>query len=122
MMEGVRVLAENAVMLTQYDFVWNVWTIFFYTLAAVLVAFVIWGAAYKEDSVLILTSIFVVISIFLGTGIANIKGKSEVFDYTEYKVIVDDTVNMNEFMSKYEVLDRDGEIYIVKEFAENGGS
>ena len=120
MMEGVRVLAENAVMLTQYDFVWNVWTIFFYTLAAVLVAFAIWGAAYKEDSVLIFTSIFVVISIFLGTGIAENEGKSEVFDYTEYKVIVDDTVNMNEFMSKYEVLDRDGEIYIVKEFAENG--
>lgn len=119
-MEGVRVLAENVVMLTQYDFVWNVWTIFFYTLAVTLVAFMIWGAAYKEDGLVILTSIFVVISIFLGTGFAEIEGKKEVFDYTEYKVIVDDTVNMNEFMSKYEVLDRDGEIYIVRELAENG--
>ena len=119
-MEGVRVLAENAVMLTQYNFAWNAWTIFFYTLAAALVAFAIWGAAYKEDGIVILTSIFVAVSVFIGTGVANIEGKSEVFDYTEYKVIVDDTVNMNEFMNKYEVLDRDGEIYIVKEIAENG--
>ena len=119
-MEGVRVLAENAVMLMQYDFVWNVWTIFFYTLAATIVVFAMWGAAYKEDSAIILTGIFVAVSIFVGTGIANIEGRHEVFDYTEYKVIVDDTVNMNEFMSKYEILDRDGEIYIVREFAENG--
>lgn len=119
-MEGVRVLAENAIILTQYDFVWNFWTLLCYVVAAILVALMIWSTVYKEDGLLILTSIFVVISIFVGTGIANVEGKHEVFDYTEYKVIVDDTVNMNEFMSKYEILDRDGEIYIVREFAENG--
>lgn len=54
-----------------------------------------------------------------GTGIANYVGKEEIYDYTEYKVIVDDTVNMNEFMKKYEILDQDGEIYIVRERIEN---
>ena len=118
-MEGVRILAENAVMLTQYNFVWNVWTIFFYILAAILVVLALWTTGYKEDSVAILTGISIAVSIFVGTCIANVAGTNEIFDYTEYKVIVDDTVNMNEFMSKYEILDRDGEIYIVREIVEN---
>lgn len=34
---------------------------------------------------------------------------------THYKVILDDTVSINEFLDKYEIVDTDGEIYIVKE-------
>lgn len=36
-------------------------------------------------------------------------------DHIEYKVTVDDSVSMNEFLNKYEILDREGKIYIVKE-------
>lgn len=36
-------------------------------------------------------------------------------DHIEYKVIVDDSVSMNEFLNKYEILDREGKIYTVKE-------
>lgn len=34
---------------------------------------------------------------------------------THYKVILDDTVSINEFLDKYEIVDIDGEIYTVKE-------
>ena len=34
---------------------------------------------------------------------------------THYKVTIDDSVSMNEFLDKYEILDQEGKIYIVKE-------
>lgn len=41
--------------------------------------------------------------------------ETDTVDYVEYKVTVSDEVNFTEFMNKYEVLDQDGKIYIVKE-------
>ena len=35
--------------------------------------------------------------------------------HTEYKVTIDDSVSMNEFLDKYEILDQEGKIYTVKE-------
>lgn len=35
--------------------------------------------------------------------------------YTEYKVVLNDTYPAKEFLSKYELIDIDGEIYVVKE-------
>lgn len=35
--------------------------------------------------------------------------------YTEYKVIIDDTVNFKEFHDRYEIKDQDGEIYTIVE-------
>lgn len=36
-------------------------------------------------------------------------------DYIEYKVAIDDSVSINEFLDKYEILDQEGKIYTVKE-------
>jgi hypothetical protein len=36
-------------------------------------------------------------------------------NYIEYKVTIDDSVSMNEFLDKYEILDQEGKIYTVKE-------
>ena len=36
-------------------------------------------------------------------------------NYIEYKVTIDDSVSMNEFLDKYEIIDQEGKIYIVKE-------
>ena len=35
--------------------------------------------------------------------------------HIEYKVAIDDSVSMNEFFNKYEILDQEGKIYTVKE-------
>ena len=40
-------------------------------------------------------------------------------DEVHYKVIVSDEVPMNEFLSRYEIIDVEGKIYTVKE-VENG--
>ena len=46
--------------------------------------------------------------------LADSKRKTDI-SYIEYKVTIDDSVSMTEFMDKYEILDQDGKIYIVKE-------
>ena len=117
-MEGVRILAENAVMLTQYSFVWNGWSIFCYIIAGLFAILTI-IIMINDDSAYFLTIIVTAFMFLIGTSIGNSKGVEEVYDYTEYKIIIDDTVNMNEFMKKYEILDIDGEIYVVRERIEN---
>ena len=37
------------------------------------------------------------------------------FSHIEYKVTIDDSVSMNEFLDKYEILGQEGKIYTVKE-------
>ena len=44
-----------------------------------------------------------------------IETETNTIDYIEYKVIVDDSVPMNEFLDKYEILDQEGKIYTIKE-------
>jgi uncharacterized protein YacL len=37
------------------------------------------------------------------------------YSHVEYQVTIDDSVSMNEFLDKYEILDQEGKIYTVKE-------
>ena len=41
--------------------------------------------------------------------------ETDIVDHIEYKVTIDDSVSMNEFLDKYEILDQEGKIYTVKE-------
>ena len=45
---------------------------------------------------------------------AGIPNKNDIH-HIEYKVTIDDSVSMNEFLDKYEILDQKGKIYTVKE-------
>ena len=49
-----------------------------------------------------------------GVIIGNV-GKTPTAYETHYKVTIDDSVSMNEFLDKYEILDQEGKIYTVKE-------
>ena len=37
------------------------------------------------------------------------------YSHTEYKVIIDDSVLINEFLDKYEIIDQEGKIFTVRE-------
>jgi hypothetical protein len=58
---------------------------------------------------LILTIGFMVFS-----GVGGMENKNNPH-HIEYKVTIDDSVSMNEFLDKYEILDQEGKIYTVKE-------
>lgn len=47
----------------------------------------------------------------LAGGVTSIPTERE----THYKVTIDDSVSMNEFLDKYEIIDQEGKIYTVKE-------
>ena len=69
--------------------------------------------AYEKYLVSILTALFVIVSIV----IAALSGTYSNTDihHIELKVTIDDSVSMNEFLDKYEILDQEGKIYTVKE-------
>ena len=48
-------------------------------------------------------------------GVVMSEHETDTVDYIEYKVTIDDSVSMNEFLDKYEILDQEGKIYTVKE-------
>lgn len=52
--------------------------------------------------------------IVLGTAFGRLFETPIAYE-THYKVTVDDSVSMNEFLDKYEILDQEGKIYTVKE-------
>lgn len=61
---------------------------------------------------------FICIALALGSGIVGglggTKSKTDI-DHIEYKVTIDDSVSITEFLDKYEILDQEGKIYTVKE-------
>ena len=46
--------------------------------------------------------------------LGGIDSKTDI-SHIEYKVTIDDSVSINQFLDKYEILDQEGKIYTVKE-------
>jgi hypothetical protein len=59
-------------------------------------------------------SLVVAIAFAIVTILSVIPNKNNI-NHIEYKVTIDDSVSMNEFLDKYEILDQEGKIYTVKE-------
>ena len=61
---------------------------------------------------------FICLTLAFGSAIigslSNVESKTNI-NHIEYKVTIDDSVSMNEFLDKYEILDQEGKIYTVKE-------
>lgn len=53
-------------------------------------------------------------------GLIPIWASVDTTEVTEYKVIIDDSVQYVEFTEKYEVVDQEGEIYTVRERMRSG--
>ena len=61
---------------------------------------------------------FICIALALGSVIVGVLGgtysKTDI-SHIEYKVTINDSVSLTEFLDKYEILDQEGKIYTVKE-------
>ena len=66
---------------------------------------------YTWAGVLLSISMIVCIAI----GVLGLTDNENNVNHIEYKVTIDDSVSMNEFLDKYEILDQEGKIYTVKE-------
>ena len=109
-MNGVEILSQT----TMYNTILPAWfAVIGIAMVALGTAFIIEGVAnYNQIAI-----IFAVIALLIGilfTVLSLINNKRDI-DYIEYKVTIDDSVSMNEFLDKYEILDQEGKIYTVKE-------
>ena len=114
-MTGVEILAMEEVAIA-FGFCWEAF--FIMLIAGGAVAIFISALATHNDGcdigvpvLTILLGVVLLLSILLG----NI-GKGEPTEYeTHYKVIISDEVSMNDFLSKYEIIDQEDKIYTVRE-------
>ena len=57
----------------------------------------------------------IIIGIFGIIFINNTIEKTKTLNYNEYKVIINETISAKDFLDKYEVIYKEGEIFTVRE-------
>lgn len=114
-MDGVEILSSVEVA-SEYAFNETAsWIVF----GVVLGLFVIWGIciAIEECSwepLPVMGLLGAILAILLGVVVGDTTATPVAYE-TQYKVIIDDSVSMNEFLDKYEIIDQEGKIYTVRE-------
>ena len=119
-MEGIEILSQSEVVAATTSNTDAAVLTFVLVLAVMIGIGVI--AAYKTEEISWFLLCFVLGLVFgVGIGITVEQHTTYTTAYeTHYKVTIDDSVSMNEFLDKYEILDQEGKIYTVKERNPNG--
>ena len=109
-LSSAEVVAESAFNGTAF------WIGFIIMLGIVLIVGVIVTAcgAYEKGLILFCLIIGIISGVFVGVMFGGLFQTPASYE-THYKVTIDDSVSMNEFLDKYEILDQEGKIYTVKE-------
>ena len=109
-MTGVEILSSEAI----YNTILPEWCLAVSLLCG-FVFVIIMAACFASDRIMLG---FICIALALGSGVVGSLGgtlsKTDI-SHIEYKVTIDDSVSMNEFLDKYEIIDQEGKIYTVKE-------
>lgn len=115
-MNGVEILS-SAEVASEYAFNWTAfWVVFgivFGICAIVGIKTVITGEC-TWTIIPALLPVALAGGIVLGAAFGTMCKTPTAYE-THYKVTIDDSVSMNEFLDKYEILDQEGKIYTVKE-------
>ena len=115
-MSGVEILATEEVAIAWES--WS-WEGFLSTIGLVfLVTLIVSVLVGVLDDWRLGATIFLIAFIAGGSLFGTLVGRTsgEPVEYeTRHKVIIDDSVSMNEFTEKYEIIDQDGKIYTVRE-------
>lgn len=116
-MNGVEILTSNEVAVAYEKFNWsNFWIV----IAIVAFGALIAGFTAGLDShdgvigVFIFTVTLIVGGLIFGSIVGGTTGEPIEYE-TQYKVTINDSVSMTEFLDKYEIIDQDGKIYTVRE-------
>lgn len=114
-MDGIIILATNSVYMEP-----SLWACLGFCLGiAGAISFVFTGLGSRscmDNTEVIIFSglaiLFLILGAFCGKMIAK---QTSVFSHYEYKVLIEDSVPLNEFNEKYEIVDQEGQIYTVIE-------
>lgn len=115
-MIGVEILATEEVVVEWaifgWDYFWLMVKLSFFISA--IFGIVISIIDSKSMGVGMFLTGFIFGGVVLGTIVGFNIGEPTKYE-TQYKVAIDDSVSMNAFVDKYEVLDQEGKIYTVRE-------
>ena len=116
MMNGVEILS-SAEVVAETTFNWMAfWIAFCVTLGYCLIMGIccVTNGEYKWRRILIISLIGIIGGMVFGCSFGILFETPTVYE-TYYKVTIDDSVSMNEFLDKYEILNQEGKIYTVRE-------
>lgn len=109
-MEGIEILSSTSIyntLLPEWAIVIGViLTFVFFIIAIILVC--------AEKYSWLIPCLFLMIVMVTVASFEGVDNKNSIH-HMEYKVIIDDSVKMNDFLECYEILDREGKIYTVRE-------
>ena len=116
-MNGVEILTSNEVAIAYEKFSWSDFWIaiavfaFFALLAGLLVGL---DSGNVAAGVIAFSVVLIIGGTFFGPLIGYSGGEPIEYE-TQYKITIDDSVSMTEFLDKYEIIEQDGKIYTVRE-------
>ena len=109
-MTGVEILSSETIYNTILPAPWMaIGFILMFVFAGLFIV-----STSSDHDIFTLICLVLAVGCFIVTLLADTDNKHDV-NYIEYKVTIDDSVSMNEFLDKYEILDQEGKIYTVKE-------
>lgn len=112
-MEGITVLYQEPI----YKIICvneNILNLLAFVFIAMIFGVLISIICFKIEGVIICTFLGF-ISIFSFGILDSYSTSTEELDHYEYKVTIDDSVPMKEFLSKYEIINQEGEIFTIVE-------
>lgn len=115
-MSGVEILSSTEVA-NEFVFNWTGFWVVFGIVLSICAIVGIWNIIADECEWAIIPVLLIVgliAGIVLGAAFGKMFETPTAYK-THYKVTIDDSVSMNEFLDKYEILNQEGKIYTVKE-------
>ena len=115
-MNGVEILSSEQVA-SEFAFNWIWFWIGFGIIFGMCMFLGIWHVATGECEwwlILVCTFLGIIGGAMCGCVIGDVGATPTAYE-THYKVTIDDSVSMNDFLDKYEIIDQEGKIYTVKE-------
>lgn len=108
-MTGVEILSSETI----YNTILPEWCVITILLSVILVGFLSISISNQKLIPTILWTTLIVCCLVIA--VLAVTPNEHSVDYVKYKVIIDDSVLMSEFVDHYEILDQEGKIYTVKE-------
>ena len=115
-MNGVEILATEEVAVAWANWNWKGFlsAIVFVFIITAIFSIVAGIADGTNTGIVIFLASFIIGSGLFGTLVGLNTVKPTEYE-TQYKVVIDDSVSMNEFAEKYELVDQDVKIYTIRE-------
>ena len=109
-MEGIEILSSTSIYNTMFS-EWVITISIMLTFVSLILAVIC--ASFEEYGWLALC--VVLMMVMFTVAIYGCADNKDSVHHMEHKVIINDSVKMNDFLEKYEIIDQEGKIYTVRE-------